>query len=306
MSQAFDTPILLLIFNRPTTTQRVFDRIRERKPSKLFIAADGPRPEVPGDASHCEAARAIATHADWPCEIMTLFREENLGCRKAVSSSIDWFFSQVEEGIILEDDCLPESSFFLYCSELLQKYRSDARIMMINGTNIAGSWNTPNSYTFSKYGSVWGWATWKRAWDHYDVDMKSWSDSENQRKVRQWINNPRLWKDKKWAYDRAATKTTWDYQWEYATLLHNGLTLVPCVNLIENIGFSKEATHTVSEQSMRVKTQPLTFPLIHPTKIETNPRYDKYFIKKIFNPKSIPARILNKLKTMGTWYHTSS
>lgn len=172
-----NVPVLLLIFNRPDTTQRVFHEIRGASPLQLFISADGPRENKPGEFEKCQITRDIVRQVDWDCEVYTNFRDKNLGCKIAVSSAIDWFFENVEEGIILEDDCLPSFSFFRFCEELLEKYRDDERIMQIGGTNLLSEWQrSDDSYYFSKYGAIWGWATWRRAWQYYDVNMKLWPE----------------------------------------------------------------------------------------------------------------------------------
>ena len=172
-----NTPVLFLIFNRPETTEIVFSVIRKAEPPRLYVAADGPRPDYPNDAESCEIVRAIATDVNWDCKVKTLFRDQNLGCKLAASKAIDWFFEQELEGIILEDDCLPDQSFFWFCQELLGKYRDDTRIMHIGGTNFQfGKERTKYSYYFSRYAHVWGWASWRRAWKFYDVEMKNWRD----------------------------------------------------------------------------------------------------------------------------------
>jgi len=171
------TPVLFLVFNRPDTTRRVFEAIRAARPARLFLVADGPRERQPDDKEKCERVRYIATDIDWDCEVKTLFRKENLGCKNGVSSAIDWFFSHVDEGIILEDDCLPTESFFWFCEELLRRYRNDSRVMQICGSNFLRGWQRNNdSYYFSGYGPIWGWASWRRAWIYYDVDMKLWPE----------------------------------------------------------------------------------------------------------------------------------
>jgi len=177
------TPILFLIFNRPDTTQKVFNAIRKAKPKQFFIAADGSPPDREGEIEKCQKSRKIATSVDWDCEVKTLFRDKNLGCKIAISSAIDWFFENVEEGIILEDDCLPHQSFFWFCQELLEYYRNDTRIMHISGDNFQfGRKRGEGSYYFSKYSHVWGWATWRRAWKCFDINMKSFEEfkAENQ------------------------------------------------------------------------------------------------------------------------------
>ena len=168
----FQTPILFLIFNRPDTTKRVFESIRSIKPAKLYIAADGDRKDKVGEDLLCKDTRSIIDLIDWECEIKTLFRPENLGCKIAVSSAIDWFFENEEQGIILEDDCLPNESFYIYCETLLNYYAFNERIMHISGNNFQdGMMRGNGSYYFSNYNHIWGWASWKRAWKAYNVDL---------------------------------------------------------------------------------------------------------------------------------------
>ena len=167
-----NTAVLFLVFNRPETTARVFDAIRKARPPRLYVAADGPRTNRPGEAERVEKVRQIATAVDWPCEVNTLFRKDNIGCKRAVSGAITWFFEKEEEGIILEDDTLPSQSFFWFCQELLEIYRDDERIFIISGYNKQDEWNAEKvDYFFSYFGGIWGWASWRRAWKHFDIEM---------------------------------------------------------------------------------------------------------------------------------------
>jgi hypothetical protein len=243
----FQTPILFLIFNRPDTTERVFQQIRAVQPCRLFVSADGPRLQKPGEDQKCAETRRIIEKIDWPCEVKTNFSAVNLGCRKAVSSGIDWFFGQVEEGIILEDDCLPDLSFFFFCEALLAHYRDDSRVMHIGGVNSQnGNVRGEGSYYFSQLCHVWGWATWKRAWSKYDVDLSSYALALEQGKLAHAYALPameRYWKrNLDLVYSKM--KDTWDIQWQYAVSMAHGLAVIPNTNLISNIGFSAEATHT--------------------------------------------------------------
>jgi hypothetical protein len=169
------TPVAFLIFNRATTTERVFAEIARAKPRQLLLIADGPRPDREEEADRCAATRAIVDQVNWDCQVLKNYADCNLGCKKRVSSGLDWVFRNVEEAIILEDDCLPHPTFFRFCQEMLEKYRSDTRIMQICGFNaLYEQQSLPYSYYFSKFGPIWGWASWRRAWEHYDVDMKLW------------------------------------------------------------------------------------------------------------------------------------
>lgn len=244
------TPVVLAVFNRLETTERVFNAIREARPTKLLVIADGPRADRPGEADKCRAVRQLVERVDWPCELLTHFAEENMGCKRRISSGLDWVFSQVEEAIILEDDCVPSQSFFWFCQELLARYRDDARVMAISGDDfLADSGRQVASYWFSKYPQVWGWATWRRAWAHYDVTLQDWpayarspafaAQCPNRRERRYWRG----------CFDRtyAGQIDTWDYQWVFACWKRQGLTLLPTRNLVSNIGLTPGATHLVIE-----------------------------------------------------------
>lgn len=267
MNESLSTPVLFLVFNRPDTTRQVFEAIRKAKPQKLYIAADGPREGRAGEAERCAETRAIVDNIDWPCEKKTLFREQNIGCRNAVSSAIDWFFSNEEEGIILEDDCLPSASFFTYCTELLELYRHDDRIMHICGDNPTdGTVYGASSYYFSPFGLIWGWASWRRAWQKYDLGMSSFPAFKEQKQIQNVFHQKtyqNYWLEKyQDIYD--AKIDTWDYQWLYTIMCEGGLAIVPNVNLIQNIGFGADATHTTFESHLSNKTTGEIVDLVHP------------------------------------------
>jgi hypothetical protein len=243
-----ETPILFLVFNRPDTAKQVFESIRKVKPKQLFIAADGPRKERLGEFEKCEQVKSIVKNVDWNCEVKTLFRLENLGCGKAVSEAITWFFEQVEEGIILEDDCLPSDSFYKYCSELLQKYRDDDRIMHIGASNFQeGKMHGNGSYYFTRLPHIWGWATWRRAWKRYDYNMSTLEDNKVFDFIDSEYGNPRITDFWRHNFNSVAKEfvNTWDYQWCYAIWYFHGLSISPNLNLVQNIGFSEDGTHTL-------------------------------------------------------------
>jgi hypothetical protein len=262
------TPVAFIIFNRPDTAKKVFAKIREAKPSQLLVIADGPRKNKVGEAEKCQQCRDIIKSVDWDCEVKTNYADVNLGCKKRVSSGITWVFENVEEAIILEDDCLPHSTFFQYCQELLSKYKEDERIMMVSGDNVWKSTPTKDSYYFSRLMYIWGWATWKRAWDKYDVKMNLWPEIRDSGKLeelfpvqavrKEWLKNWQL------VYDGGID--TWDFQWSFCTLINNGLCVMPKGNLISNIGFGENATHTIDENnelSNRLVDE-MVFPMKHP------------------------------------------
>jgi hypothetical protein len=276
------TPVLFLIFNRPEPTRKVFEAIRKAGPARLFIAADGPRRDRPEDVEGCAQARAILDKVDWDCEVVTLFREGNLGCRKAVSSALDWFFEHVAEGIVLEDDCLPSASFFLYCSELLERYRDDARVMAISGDYYQdGRKVTKDSYYFSRYPHCWGWASWRRSWKKYDAQMSSWPASRAQGLLAQLSGKDKLfmryWEN---IFDKvhAGGIDSWAYVWTYSCWVSGGLTALPAKNLVKNIGFGCDATHTVleSEKYTALQAEELEWPLVHPSEVTRHKAADLY------------------------------
>lgn len=289
------TPVLLMMFNRPNTAQRVFEAIRGVKPRQLYISADGPRADKPDDEGKCQATRQIVTNVDWDCEVKTLFHQKNLGCRKAVTSAIDWFFDNVEEGIILEDDCLPSQSFFWFCQELLERYRHDERVLHIGGNNPIDTNLRSQTYYFSKYNRVWGWASWKRAWKYFDYQIKLWPEIRDKKIHYKWFTRKEAKiMERGWNHVSINNFDVWDYQWFFCRLMH-GKAIIPCVNLISNIGFNKDATHTfhpISPLSNLTRGE-IIFPLKHPQSMIEDFKRDAawsknfvvgrriYFLKKI-------------------------
>lgn len=300
-SSQLHTPILFLIFNRPDTTAKVFERIREIKPEKLFVSADGPRANKPGEAERCEQTRKIIEGVDWECEVHRNFSNENLGCKKGVVKGINWFFENVEEGIIIEDDCILEDSFFTFTEEMLSRYRNDERIMHIGAANFQdGKKRGDASYYFSKFCHVWGWATWRRAWKYYDVQIKSFGKFREDNKIAKILSDEKMqahWmKLFQTVYDNALD--TWDFQWVYTVWEQGAMSIIPNVNFVSNIGFGEEATHTVdsSHALAENKTEKLT-EIIHPQKFEQNSEADTYtFYHKIYQSKL--NKIITKLKSL--------
>ena len=305
MPEASKIPVLLLVFNRPETTVRVMEAIRAARPQKLYVAADGPRDGKAGEAERCAEVRRLAAQVDWPCEVRTLFRERNLGCRIAVSSAITWFFEQESEGIILEDDCLPSQSFFPYCTELLRRFRDDERIMCITGGNFPRDMNGyPYSYYFSKYAHIWGWATWRRAWRCYDDTMKlypEYLDYTFFKSLSCSLGFFNYWKRELDAvYHR--TLDTWDYVWQFSCWANSGLTCTPRVNLISNIGFGPEATHTHDNKSSLANLPrfDIEIPLNHPPLVVRNTDAEAHVTENVLkvlpDPVSRRGGALNVMK----------
>lgn len=301
----FETPILFLIFNRPENTFEVFNTIRKMRPSRLFIAADGPRKHVPEDKVRCEKARKIVDHIDWECDVQLLFREKNLSTKTAVSEAIHWFFDNVEEGIILEDDCVASESFFHFCKELLEKYRGNDKIMHINGSNfiLGKDFNFNASYYFSALCHPWGWATWKRAWLQYDIEMRGLDEYISSNKFTRITSSKEGAKHYAISYTRTQSGEidTWDYQWFFTVWKNEGITITPSKNLITNIGYGEDATHTTYKYTKlsKMKRNKLNT-LIHPPKIEINKAADEYAIEVILNEGkgNIFQRLVAKIRLM--------
>jgi len=249
-------PVLFLVFNRPEQTQQVFEAIRAARPERLYVAADGARPGRPGESERCAQVRQIATAVDWPCRLQTLLREQNLGCGRAVSEAISWFFSNEPEGIILEDDCLPAADFFRFTTAMLSIYRDDTRIGKIAGTNPLGSWcpDSQASHFFSSYGYSWGWASWRDRWQDFDLAMGRWpSFAASSLAVEYPFSTER---NRGFEAVHRGELDTWDYPWHFALSAGHRLVVLPAVNLIRNLGFAADATHTRNTWSLYGKLMP--------------------------------------------------
>jgi len=301
-SYKLKTPVAFLVFNRPETTRAVFQRIRDAKPPKLLVVADGPRSARAGEAELCRRTREIATAVDWDCEVLHDFAVENLGCKTRVSSGLDWVFRTVDEAIVLEDDCVPSHSFFRFSDELLARYRNDERVMQICGSNLLRGMGVgpavESSYYFSQYGPIWGWASWRRAWRHYDVALSSWPGIRDTGAYKAFCHGRAEQKFRHDLYDKLhrGEIDTWDYQWGFAKLASGGLSVVPRVNLISNIGFGVDATH------IHDRAHPLTnlvaaeigFPLTHPSSVAADRELDRLYARTVVSP-SWGSRLTRKI-----------
>lgn len=274
------TPVVLLIFNRPETTIEVLKAIRQAAPERLFIIADGPRDDNFKDIQLCEAARALVNLVDWPCDVSTSFSERNLGCGIRPATGISWVFEQVEEAIILEDDCVPHPSFFRFCQEMLDKYRDEERVMHVSGCNfMLDRHQSHYSYYFSRYSLSGGWATWRRAWKNFDFEMSEWQKL----RTTDWLQN--FLGDRKAAWywkrifdyvDQGGKAHIWDFQWLFACWRRNSLCVTPMVNLIANIGYGAGATHTnLQTKFSRIPATQLKYPLCHPLSVEQDVEADQ-------------------------------
>jgi hypothetical protein len=300
------TPIVFIVFNRPEHTRRIFHRIAKVRPARLLIVADGPRVGRPDEPEICEQVRSIATQVDWPCMVQTNFATTNMGCRNRIVSGLTWAFQQVERAIILEDDTLPDPSFFPFCDEMLDRYEDDRRISMIGGFNVLpGHLDTDDSYYYSHLSHVWGWATWRWSWARYDEHLTHWPALKSSGVMRNLFNQPQQYRFWARIFDQMHAGTgpnTWDYQWAYSNLVHNALSVIPRTNLVENIGFGPDATHTTGqEHSSSFQAKPLSFPLRHP--LAMIPRHDLDELDNKISGNSIrslPQRAIRKLgKSFG-------
>lgn len=285
VSKMFDTPVALFVFNRPEVTQRTFEAVARAKPKRLALVADGPRHRA--DETLCELTRKIVADVHWDCEVSTLFSDRNLGCRENVARGLSWVFSQYDRAIILEDDCVPAADFFQFCDQLLARYADDERVTMIGGSAPADGVSSPFSYLFSRYTLIWGWATWRRAWSGYDVDMNAWPEDRDGGLLERWLEDAdeRLhWRRR---FDKThAGHTTWDHQWTLHCWRRAGLTALPTTNLVTNIGFGSDATHTTSLSAaarLSVPSGSIDFPLRHPFEVTRDAALDKRIYREILN-----------------------
>ncbi len=308
-----DTPVAFLIFNRPDSTRKVFEAIRRAKPKQLLVVADGARSDHPGEVELCLATRAIIKEVDWDCQVFKNYSEVNLGCGPRQATGISWVFDQVEEAIILEDDCLPHPSFFPFCETLLNTYRDDERVMHIAGTNFQfRRQQSPYSYYFSRYAHCWGWASWRRAWQHFDFSMQQWPMLRSQDWLTTCLDSQRTAAFWDRAFDGVYGQDKvhiWSYQWMFSCWSQHGLTILPSVNLISNIGFHPGATHTntTSDRSpfANMQIEAISLPLRHPPYIMRDAEADD-FTQNTYYDLALHIRAMWKLQRMlgvkPTWF----
>jgi hypothetical protein len=297
-----DPPLLLIAWRRPHTLRQVIDAIRPVAPTRLFVACDGPNPDRPGEADKVAATRAvIEQEIDWPCQIERLYSDVNQGCRLGVSRAITWFFEQVEEGIILEDDCVPHPDFFPYCATLLDRYRHDTRVWCISGNNFQnGQWRGDGSYYFGRIPLIWGWASWRRAWQHFDAELRQWSALrgsclletifEDSLELQYWSG---IWQ----RLVDEGDPDSWAYRWTFTCLANGGLTALPNRNLVSNVGFGEDAVHTTGVADPTVADQGLG-PLMHPQFLLRDAAADRYDFDHHFGGAGMRRRrqLLPRLK----------
>jgi hypothetical protein len=297
--------VLFVVFNRPDTTARVFQTIRAAKPPRLYVAADGPREGRTGEAERCALVRQLATQVNWPCKLYTLFRDTNLGCKFGVSSAINWFFEHEEQGIVLEDDILAQPSFFDFCDAMLERYKDNTEVSMVSGCNLLSKrLQTQQSYFFSRYVFIWGWATWRRTWKHYDVTMSQWPEWHSSGALQKILGGDgalELYWENTFNQVHSGMIDTWDYQWVFSCWKEGGLDIVPGRNLIENLGFGPDATHTTMETPQLLvdsAPQDLIFPLQHPPTVERSLIADQHFERLVYNIQQTPPIQTEKPMTL--------
>ena len=302
-----ETPVVFIIFKRPETTEKVFEAIRQAKPPKLLVIADGAHLDKLGEAEKCAATRAIIDRVDWDCEVLKNYSEINLGCAKRVASGLDWVFENFEEAIILEDDCVPHPTFFRFCEELLERYRYDDRIVAISGQNVQfGRRRTEYSYYFSRYNHCWGWASWRRAWQYFDFDMKLWPEIKARNFLSDILVDPKAVKD--WSRIFQSTYDghvdSWANRWTFACWIQSGLSILANVNLVSNIGFGTESTNTGNRRSRynNMLTEAIEFPLKHPPFIIRDAQADNFTQNTLYNYRGFFKRINAKIdKILTRW-----
>jgi hypothetical protein len=299
-----DVPVLMIVFNRPEHTRLVFERVACARPTRLFFAADGPR--NPEEARLCAETRAIIEHVDWDCDVHTKYSDVNLGCRYGPITAFNWVFEHCDRAILFEDDCVPDPSFLPFCAELLERYCDDERIMAITGNNFRSNRdNVPNSYFFSRLPGNWGWATWRRAWSHFDVGIPLWKQLRETPWLEDYLGHKPYADYYRTVFDHVSDGTyqsCWDFQWVFAVWSQHALSIRPRVNLVSNIGFGKDSTHTRDESSPFgfIPAETISQPLSHPPCIVWNREADHYAMDLTIAPdrKSLYRRVVRKLNRM--------
>jgi len=294
-------PVLLVIFNRPGKTRRVIEALRQVKPARLFVAADGPRAGRPDDVEKCRLARQAALEIDWPCDLQTRFLDENVGCGLGVASGISWFFGHVDYGIIIEDDCVPHPHLFPFCGELLERFKDDERIMQVSGYAPYSLRNVPYDYHFSRAFRCWGWGTWRRAWAHFSLSLDRYDRENALELLRAYYPHHKdlKAKSKQYAVYRQGVAHNWDFQWNIACFAQNALCIVPERNLISNIGIDGEGTHSAIGNRWSPPAfcaESLSFPLRHPPFVFSDGRPERSLEKAIYRSLPIKSRCSWRLR----------
>ena len=287
--------VLLTVWKRPEQVLRVINVLREYKPKKVYVSCDGPNINIEGQKEKVLKTRSIIDQSiDWDCNLYKNYSDVNLGCRDGMTKAIDWFFNNEEEGIIIEDDCLPNIEFFEYCDNLLEKYRFNERIFSISGCNrhnglIRGEY----SYFFSRYVHVWGWAGWRRSWKKYDKSMQEWEKFKRFANINSFFISKReksFWIETFDNLTKLNVPDTWDYQWVFAHILNDALSIIPNSNLISNIGFGTDSTHSFAPPKTQITKN--IIPIKHPQYVIRDKEADIYYFENEFK-RNFPKKLLN-------------
>ena len=278
-------PVVFIIYKRLETTIRVWEIISKLKPFKLYVIADGPRCNE--EKFKClEVRNFVEDNIDWDCELIKVYSDTNLGCAKRVQTGLDHVFEIEEKAIILEDDTLPDPSFFNFCEELLERYKDDKRVAHISGCNLySNEINLKESYCFSSIVNIWGWATWKRAWNNYDINMPSWDNEDKESFLSHWCPDRKSIEGIRKMFDLHCNNEdpwTWDYQWVYSCWKNKSYSVIPQKNLVTNIGIGPDASNTKlnTQVSMYPKVlQSMTLELTHP-QIKRNKSFEKKYYEE--------------------------
>ncbi|MCC6143381.1 MAG: glycosyltransferase family 2 protein [Candidatus Hydrogenedentes bacterium] len=296
-----EAPVAMFVFNRPDLASQVLDAILDSGCTTLYVIADGPRSDRPGESALCSRTRAVIERARSSVNLLTNYSDHNMGLRARISSGLDWVFRETPQAILLEDDCLPDSTFFPFCDEMLRQYADDPRVMMVSGNNfLLGRKTVRDSYYFSRYVHIWGWATWRRAWALYDVHMRGWPSQRDGRWLSTKLGSKaeaRYWRR---IFDdvHSGRINTWDYQWGYSCLVNDGLSIVPAQHLVTNLGAGPDATNTLNtgDPHFLAKAGPLALPLQHPPVIECDEVADHLEFRNLFGSQSRTSRLLRRLR----------
>ncbi len=305
LSVQFNTPVALIIFNRPDATRQVINVLRKVKAKKIFVIADGPRNGLSSDLDLCNKTRLVIDEIDWPCVVHRRFLNENIGCGHGPAKGLDWVFNQVDRCIILEDDCIPNPSFFPYCDELLERYAHDDRVMMISGNNhLLGKATISDSYCFSVNTQTHGWATWSRAWKKFDFYIQDWQKLRSLKWLTYYLGNYRYAKNWFTTFDEVFNETKknpkcsyWDFQWTFACWSNSALNIIPSINLVTNIGYGDDATHPtpIDHPLARLPAHEILFPLRHPTGVIRNYEVDIALRETVFGHRLLYQKVLRKV-----------
>lgn len=298
-------PVLFLTFNRPQHTRLALERIMQARPTKLYIHSDGARPQVAGEAQKvAEVRRILKEEIDASVPTFSIFRNENQGLRKGVFEALNWFFANEPYGIVLEDDCVPDLTFFRFCEEILEKYKDDEQVMHVGCSNLAEDYTSKleASYVFSRFSFVWGWAGWRRAWEKMSLELEDLDEFEQSGVIKNFLDDPKsqAYMLDKFRATQAGKNNSWAYAWFYSILKNNGLCVVPKVNLVQNVGVGAEgATNTTARnEKARLRAQPISFPLVHPKSRQLDPTLEQHFFH-LSQKSKFRLRVWFLLKKLG-------